>query len=264
MWGHVHNETDLPVFRHRDFFGQLFQRRLKGLDDAGAASTKAIQQVGSGEGGVMLTVVAVSAVVLFLVWIVSGYLPTMNIKTPAYTVMERKRGYEIRQYAPYVIAETHQKGRGQGQGPPSGGFNELFRYISGENISRSKIPMTAPVLKGTEGWKIPMTAPVVKEGEGGAETIAFVMPPGLTIEELPRPKSLAVHLRAVPAHVAAAVTFSDYATDVAIREHTESLLDALQREGLTVRSAPRIALYNPPWTPPFMRKNEILIEIDWS
>jgi hypothetical protein len=126
--------------------------------------------------------------------------------------------------------------------------------------------MTAPVLKGLvpESQKIPMSAPVLKEGEGGAEMIAFVMPPGSSIEELPRPKNAAVHLRSVPAHTVAAVRFSDYATDVAIREHTESLLDALQRDGLTVRSAPRIALYNPPWTPPFMRKNEVLIEIDWA
>jgi SOUL heme-binding protein len=212
----------------------------------------------------MLTAVAVGAVVLFLLWIVSGYLPTMNIKTPACTVVEKRRGYEIRQYAPYVIAETPRKGRGQG--PSSGGFNELFRYISGENMSRDKIPMTAPVLKGPgpESQKIPMSAPVLRVGEGEAEMIAFVMPPGLSIEELPRPKSAAVHLRAITAHKVAAVTFSDYATDVAIREHTESLLDALHRDGLTVRSAPRIALYNPPWTPPFMRKNEVLIEIDWQ
>jgi SOUL heme-binding protein len=211
----------------------------------------------------MVTAIAVSAVVLFLLWIVSGYLPTMNIQTPAYTVAEKRRGYEIRQYAPYVIAETHQKGSGPGQ--PSGGFNELFRYISGENGSRNKIPMTAPVLKGpgAEGRKIPMSAPVLKNGEGGAEMIAFVMPPGSSLEELPQPKSAAVHLRAIPAHAVAAVTFSDYATDVAIREHTESLLEALQRDGLTVRSAPRVALYNPPWTPPFMRKNEVLVEIDW-
>ncbi len=202
------------------------------------------------------------AVALFLLWVLSGYLPTRSIDMPSYTVIEKKTDYEIRQYETFIVAETTR------QGTPSesmsGGFKELFRYISGDNISRSKIKMTAPVLRssGERGRKIPMTAPVLKEGLEGASTIAFVMPPGSRLEELPQPKSPSVRLRVVPPHKVAAITFSGYATDDAIREKTAGLLQALQRDGIPVGSLPRIALYNPPWTPPFMRRNEVMVELD--
>lgn len=199
---------------------------------------------------------------LFLLWVLSGYLPTRNIHMPSYTIIEKKPDYEIRQYESFIVAETKQPGR-QSESM-SRGFNELFRYISGDNVSQSKIKMTAPVLRSSEeeGRKIPMTAPVLKQGREESGTIAFVMPPGSILDELPRPKSPAVTLRIVPRHKVAVFTFSGYATDEAITEKTARLLNALQRDGMPARSAPRIALYNPPWTPPFMRRNEVMVEVD--
>jgi hypothetical protein len=90
----------------------------------------------------------------------------------------------------------------------------------------------------------------------------FVMPPGSVISELPRPKSPAITLRAVPPHTVAAITFSGFAGAAAIREKTATLRDALQRDGATITSGPWTALYNPPWTPPFMRRNEVMYEIE--
>jgi len=208
----------------------------------------------------MLTVVGISAVIV-LIWVVSGYVPTMNLHTPAYTVREKRAGYEIRQYEPYVIAETLQKGNRDESSP--GGFNELFRYISGNNVAQARLGMSTPVLRSAEreGRKIPMSAPVLKGVAGGTGTIAFVMPPGIRPDELPLPKNAAVHLRAIPARTVAAVSFAGYATDAALGKHTAELLTALKRDDLTMRSDPQIALYNPPWTPPFMRKNEVLVEI---
>jgi len=209
----------------------------------------------------MLTT-SIILITLFVLWIISGYVPTRNIETPAYSVMETKGDYEIRQYASYVVAETHQKGSQKES--LSGGFRELFQYISGNNTARSKVAMTAPVLQSAEsgGQKIPMSAPVIKQGDGGSRLIAFVMPAGSTPEDLPRPKSTVIRLRAVPPRNMAACTFSGYATGDTIRAHTEKLLAALQRDGIQEKSAPQIALYNPPWTPPFMRRNEIMVEID--
>ncbi len=107
-----------------------------------------------------------------------------------------------------------------------------------------------------------MTAPVLKEKEGESSIISFVMPPGSTLETLPKPKNPAVTLRAVAPHMVAVITFSGYSTEDIIAEKTAILLNALQRDGLAVRSVPRIALYNPPWTPPFMRRNEVMVDVD--
>jgi hypothetical protein len=202
------------------------------------------------------------SVALFSLWVISGYLPTMNIQTPVYEVMGKKPDYEIRLYEPYVIAETARKGNRQES--LSSGFSELFQFISGNNVGRAKIRMTAPVLQSgeSEAQKILMSAPVLKYGDGGSSMIAFVMPPGSRLDELPQPKNPAVHLRVVPAHKVAVISFSGYATDAAIKENIAKLLTALKRDSMFVRAAPQIALYNPPWTPPFMRRNEILIELD--
>jgi hypothetical protein len=197
-------------------------------------------------------------VILFSLWVLSGYLPTRNIAMPTYTVIEKRAGYEIRQYAPYVIAETPQSTDG------SSGFNALFQYISGNNVAQSKLPMSAPVLKTGDktGQKLAMTAPVLKLHREGTGLIAFVMPPGYRLEELPRPQNPSVSLREIPGHRVAAAIFSGYAGAETISAKTGELLDSLRRDGVPVLSEPVTALYNPPWTPPFMRRNEILVEIE--
>jgi hypothetical protein len=210
----------------------------------------------------MLLSTGVAVITLLTLWVIGGYLPTRNIETPDYRVVETQADYQIRQYASYIVAETDQKGSQKES--LSGGFRELFQYITGNNTERSKIAMTAPVLQSgkAEGEKIPMSAPVIKQGEGSSSVIAFVMPKGSHLDELPKPKSARVRLRVVPPGSFAAITFSGYATEAKLRAKIEKLLSALVRDGRLVRAAPRIALYNPPWTPPFMRRNEVMVEID--
>jgi len=209
----------------------------------------------------MLIVAILICVTIMVTWILSGYVPTRNIEMPAYTVIEKKQEYEIRRYDSFIVAEIRCEG--SPSEAMSDGFNELFRYISGENVSASKISMTAPVFRSEEkgGRKIPMTAPVLKEKQGESSIISFVMPPGSTLESLPKPKNPAIMLRSVEPQIVAVITFSGYATEETIAEKTAHLLHALQRDGFAVRSEPRIALYNPPWTPPFMRRNEVVVEV---
>lgn len=198
-------------------------------------------------------------VALFSLWVLSGYLPTRNIAMPSYTVAATHPDYEVRQYDPYLIAETPRSGDSG-----SSGFNELFQYISGSNSGQSKLPMTAPVLKANEavGQKLAMTAPVLQKEGGSGGFIAFVMPPGSRLEELPKPKSPQITLREIPAQKMAVLTFSGVASAEIIKEKTDHLLQVLQKDGVPVRSLPMTALYNPPWTPPFMRRNEIMVEIE--
>jgi hypothetical protein len=207
-----------------------------------------------------MIIIAISIpVAFFSLWVLSGYLPTRNIAMPTYTVIATQPGYEIRQYASYIVAETPQS-----MASGASGFNELFQYISGNNTAQTKLSMSAPVLKSEEGagLKLSMTAPVLKQNGEGTGSIAFVMPPGYRLAELPLPKSPKISLREIPGHRVAAVTFSGYASSEIIKEKTARLLRALMRDGVHVRSGPTTALYNPPWTPPFMRRNEIMVEIE--
>jgi hypothetical protein len=177
---------------------------------------------------------------------------------PTYTIIGTYVEYEIRQYDPYIIAETPLSGE---QG--SSGFNELFQYISGNNHNRSKLTMTAPVLKthnGT-GRKLAMSAPVLKQQGTAGSTIAFVMPPVFRLEELPLPKSPKIILRQIPGQRVAVVRFSGVVNARILNEKTEDLMCALHKDGVQIISAPKTALYNPPWTPSFMRRNEIMVEI---
>ena len=192
-------------------------------------------------------------------WVVSGYLPTRNVDMNKYSVIAEKDGYEIRQYEPYVLAETPLRDESG-----DSGFNELFHYISGSNTGKAKLAMTAPVLRSEApaGQKLKMTAPVLeKEGEGGG-VMAFVMPPGMKLEELPQPANPKVTLRAVPGFKAAVIRFSGWGSQATVRKKTKLLAAAMERDGMTPVSAPVTAFFNPPWTPPFMRRNEVIIAIE--
>jgi hypothetical protein len=208
------------------------------------------------EGNMIPALVLITAALLGA-WVVSGYLPTRNVDMNKYSVIAEKDGYEIRQYEPYILAETPLRDESG-----NSGFNELFRYISGSNMGKSKLAMTAPVLQSgpPAGQKLAMTAPVLERE--GAGVMAFVMPPGMTLEDLPKPASPKVTLRAVPAYKAAVIRFSGWGSAATVKKKTKQLAAALERDGLLAAAAPVTAFYNPPWTPPFMRRNEVIIEIE--
>jgi hypothetical protein len=192
------------------------------------------------------------------VWVGGGYLTVRNVPMSKYSVVEKKDGYEIRQYEPYILAETPMKDESG-----NGGFRELFSYISGANTGNAKLAMTVPVLQAgaAEGSKIAMTAPVLQTQGQGGELMAFVMPPGLKLDDLPRPASPKVTLRAVPGLKAAAVRFSGWGSRKTMQKKTRQLEAALERDGLRAAGPAVNAFYNPPFTAPFMRRNEVIIEL---
>jgi hypothetical protein len=191
-------------------------------------------------------------------WVGGGYLTVRNVPMNKYAVVAQKDGYEIRQYEPYILAETPMQDESG-----NSGFRELFAYISGANTGQAKLAMTVPVLQSgrEEGKKLAMTAPVLQtQGEAGA-LMAFVMPPGLKFEDLPRPTSAKVTLRAVPGKKIAALRFAGWGSRATVQKKTRRLQAALERDGLRPAAAPVTAFYNPPFTAPFMRRNEVLIEL---
>ena len=184
-----------------------------------------------------------------------------NVEQPKYQVVESSGNIEIRDYAPQIVAEAEVTGdRRDAIGK---GFRIIADYIFGNNTSAQKVPMTAPVTQqGSE--KIAMTAPVTQQGDGNTWRVRFVMPSSYTIETLPKPNNPAVKLKEIGAKRCAAIRFSGMAGEDSLKRRTEELNAFISATNLTSLSAPTYAFYNPPWTLPFLRRNEVMVEIHAS
>lgn len=178
-------------------------------------------------------------------------------ESPGYRVTNRLGPVEIREYEPYLVAETTVDGRLETAG--NRGFRILAKYIFGDNRGSQKITMTAPVAQEkAEGTKIAMTTPVTQEQVGDRYTIRFMMPSELTREELPVPNDARITIREVPARTFAAIRYSGRWSKRNYDKHLDALYETLRAEDLEPTGEPVWARYNPPFTPWFMRRNEIL------
>ncbi|MBU6375139.1 MAG: heme-binding protein [Bdellovibrionales bacterium] len=182
------------------------------------------------------------------------------IEKPKYEVVSsaefQGKSIEIREYAPYIVAETVVESNSL-RAASSDGFRILANYIFGGNRSRESMDMTAPV----QSVKMDMTAPVGTISEAGKYTISFVMPSQYTMETLPVPNDDRVMIRMVPAKRVAALVFSGFWKQSRFARHTEVLEAYLASEKIPAQSLPMVARYNMPLTPWFLRTNEILIDI---
>ena len=176
-----------------------------------------------------------------------------------YTVVATLPEFELRRYDACVVAEVEVGGSMDSAGTRA--FRRLVGYIGGRNRARRSLAMTAPVVQAPAGRTIAMTAPVVQEEQGDRHVVGFVMPAGETLETLPEPEDPAVSLREVPEEVAAAMRYSGRWTESAYREREARLHDAVARAGLTVIGSPRWARFDPPWTPWFLRHNEVVLPV---
>ena len=207
------------------------------------------------------TLIAVVLVgVLFLVWVAYGYFAVRTIEEPSYTVRDVHDGYEVRMYAPHIVAEAHVSGTYTEA--LTQGFRQIADYIFGNNTARSAIAMTAPVgEQATTSQAIAMTVPVGESESNGDRVISFVMPAKYTLDTIPLPNNKQVTLRLVPAHPVAALRYSGSPSAATVAAKKELLLSYLNRDKVAVIGVPQSAFYNPPWTPPFMRRNEVLVDI---
>jgi DNA gyrase inhibitor GyrI len=184
-----------------------------------------------------------------------------NVEQPKYQVVESSGNIEIRDYTPMIVAEAEVSGD---QPDAIGkGFRIIADYIFGNNTAAQKVPMTAPVTQqGSE--KIAMTAPVTQQGDGNTWRVRFVMPSSYTIETLPKPNNPAVKLKEIGAKRYAVIRFSGMAGEDSLKRRTEELNAFISARNLTPLSAPTYAFYNPPWTLPFLRRHEVMVEIHAS
>lgn len=190
----------------------------------------------------------------------TGVMDAMAIEEAAYTVVDSDNNFEVRDYAPHVLAETVVEGSLEDAGDKA--FNRLFRYISGANRSREKLAMTAPVSQQPKGEKIKMTSPVGQQRVQQGWAVSFMMPSSYTLETLPEPEDPAITLRQVPARQMAAVRYSGFWSEKGYLRNKQELESWIHERGLAIAGDPVWARYNPPFTPWFLRRNEILIPLE--
>lgn len=182
-----------------------------------------------------------------------------NVEQPDYKLVTSKENIEIRDYAPMILAEVEVSG--ERKQAISEGFKVLADYIFGNNTSNKKIEMTAPVTNEL-GEKMAMTAPVLQEQHMDKWKVRFVMPKKYSFETIPKPNSKDVILTPLPARRFAAIRFSGLADNENIKLHTDQLEAYILAEKLKPIGGSVLAFYNPPWTLPFLRRNEVMIEVE--
>lgn len=199
-----------------------------------------------------MKIAAIILAVALSLWIAYGYFSVRSVEQISYQVVEKKQGYEIRQFEDHILAEVEVSGNYRQAS--NQGFSKVADYIFGNNTQKNKVAMTTPVIDSSS--KIAMTTPVVNsEGENNY-TIAFVMPSEYSLETLPEPNNPDVKIREVKGEKVAVLRFSWWATAKRMEKKKEQLINALKRDGLNYTEI-QSARYNPPGTPPFMLRNEI-------
>ena len=208
----------------------------------------------------------------FAALLLGGY--AMAVEEPKFDVLTQDKGFEVRRYAPLIVAETWVEGD---MDAASGkGFRAIADYIFGNNLApqsqqSSKIAMTAPVTMEpqAETGKLAMTAPVTVQPAPEAPDwalaqrwrVQFVMPSAYSLATLPKPNNSAVSLREVPGKTVAVVKYAGLNTNKRIQQETQALLAWIQARQLVGHGPALLARYDPPWTLPMWRRNEIQIEL---
>lgn len=183
----------------------------------------------------------------------------MAAEEAEYKVTRQEGQIELRDYASAIVAETLVNDNFEDASKQA--FKALFAYISGKNRAKDKIDMISPVSQEARSEKIAMTSPVGQRASGDAWAVSFMMPAGHTLETLPQPLDPSVILREMPAYRAATIRYSGRWTEENYQQNLGELKEWMRQNGLEASAEPVWARYNPPFTPWFMRRNEILIAV---
>ncbi len=210
-----------------------------------------------------MTYTIIIFVIIIVLWSLWGFFGS-RVEQTDYTVLEKKNEYEIREYPAHIVAQTKVQGS-YGESMNSG-FGIVAGYIFGGNTKKESIAMTAPVVAQNQksekvSESIAMTAPVVATTEGDSYIISFSMPRSYTLETLPTPNDPRVEIVMIPPKKYAVMQFSWYRSDARVKSMQEKLRAALARDGIVIEGNMAYAGYNAPWTPPWMTRNEVLVEI---
>jgi len=181
------------------------------------------------------------------------------IEEPEFTVVRKVGEVEIREYAPYVVAEVVVPGPADSAGNRA--FPLLAGYIFGRNKGERKMAMTAPVTQTAAPMKMEMTAPVTQTAAEGGYVVQFVLPRTVSLETAPEPLDPRVRVRQVPGARLAAITFSGFWSQANYEKNLALLREGVAASGLQATGEPVWSRYDAPWTPWFMRRNEIWLAL---
>jgi effector-binding domain-containing protein len=167
-----------------------------------------------------------------------------NHETPEYAVVEKDGELEIRAYKSYLTASIEDL-----TSENASGFNQIFDYISGNNSKREKIAMTVPVFN---------------ELSPGISITAFVLPAKYANESPPEPGNPRIGIKKIEETLSASITFSGSVKKERLEALESKLLKWLQDKNLKTHGNFRLARYNSPFTPSFLRHNELLIDVEMT
>lgn len=188
----------------------------------------------------------------------------MASEEPKYTLLEKDQAFELRAYTPKIIAEVIVDG--DMREASSKGFRLIADFIFGNNTAQSgkseKISMTAPVSMAPRAEKISMTMPVGVQQASDGWKVYFVMPSQYALETLPKPNNPLVSIKQIPSQKFAVVRFSGLVDEEKMANKVVELTHWIEIKKLKMIGAPELARYNPPWTLPFLRRNEVMIAVD--
>jgi hypothetical protein len=179
----------------------------------------------------------------------------MAYEEPSYRVVHQGGEYEIRQYEDRIAAQVTSGGS------QNGSFGLLFQYISGANTASEKVAMTIPV---AQSEKIAMTVPVAQSSGGQSGFMQFFLPAQYTLETSPKPTNPRVEIVSVEGGYYAVRTYKGSANEKNFLKAQSDLLNQLAIDGVATSGQVIRATYNGPFTPPFMRRNEAMVRVDWN
>jgi hypothetical protein len=186
-----------------------------------------------------------------------------GVKNAPYTLLksDQEQKIEVRNYESMVLVSSDMSADGM-----NSAFRDLFRYITGENEGSTEIAMTAPVLineseAASTGTEIAMTAPVFMKERSEEQVMSFVMPADFTLKSTPKPTNPNVWVTEVKDYKVVVIKFSGLLSDSNVETQTEILNSWIAKNGYTAISEPINAAYNGPFTIPWLRHNEVLIEV---
>jgi len=201
-----------------------------------------------------------------VVWVAAMAVATlagaaMAVEEPAFKPVLREGAFELRDYPALVVAEVTVTG--DQKEAASKGFRLLAGYIFGGNKRRQSIAMTAPVAQQAASQKIAMTAPVAQtQTTAGTWTVRFTMPSAYTLQTLPVPDDARVNLRNIEPARCAVLRFSGLAQPDDVEARSKELLALVNSHRLRAIGSVSLAQYNPPWTLWFLRRNEVMVEVE--
>ena len=178
----------------------------------------------------------------------------MSYEEPNFVVIKKTHVYEVRRYEKRTVAEVTY-------GEEDSSFEILFGYISGANKDTQEVPMTVPV---TQSKEIDMTLPFAQSANNGKMVMRFFLPSKYSKQNAPEPIDERVRIIDLPEEYFAVISYSGFASDSNFNKHYKELKVAMKRDGFVAIGPPLKATYNSPFTPPFLRRNEVMCPLKWE